>query len=89
MAAALFQDPLWYMWDQDVFLRNRGRELGRLTAWPDVKTMGVASMKACSLNVVLLEHTAKWWVVHSKLPSAIGIKKIRAEASDLFGSSFV
>lgn len=67
-------------WEGEVVIRNRARKDGRLTAWPSVKTTGVASMKACSLNKELLLHTASWWVQFCEQPASIPVDLLRAEA---------
>ena len=67
-------------WEADALLRSRGRQNNRLTIWPTVQTMGLASMKSCSLNAKALELTAHWWVERSDKPSAIPIHHLREEA---------
>ena len=67
-------------WESDTTLRNVGRQFGGLTKWPDTKSTGVASIKACSLNCRLLELTAVWWVQASDSPKAIPIDMLRMEA---------
>ena len=67
-------------WEADALLRNRARQNERVTVWPDPKSMGVSSMKACSQNARVLELIAHWWVERSDKPSSIPIDDIRAEA---------
>lgn len=66
-------------WEADALLRSRGRQNNRLSIWPSVPTMGLASMKACSLNARSLEVLAHWWVERSDRPSAIPIHHLRDE----------
>ena len=66
-------------WESDAFLRNRGREKGYLTVWPNPQSTGVASMKGCALNVRVLEQTAEWWIGYCDRPAAIPIGMIRDE----------
>lgn len=67
-------------WEKDGLLRSRSRELSRLTMWPNPATMGVQSMKACSLNARVLELTNSFWVERADKPSAIPINVIRDQA---------
>ena len=71
-------------WESDTTIRNVGRQLGGLTKWPDTKSIGVPSMKACSLNSRLLEMTAVWWTQQSEQPAAIPIDMLRMEARMIF-----
>lgn len=68
------------VWEEDGLVRNRGRDAKSLTLWPSPKSVGVASMRASSMNARVLEHTATWWVQRSDLPAAIPIDAIRYEA---------
>ena len=67
-------------WESDGLLRNRARQNGCLTMWPSPATMGVASIKACSMNAKALEILAKWWLqlepIYAKM---IPIDKLRPE----------
>ena len=65
-------------------LRNVGRETHGLMCWPDKKSQGVASMKACSLNSALLGVTSRWWVQMTAQPSAIPIDLLRCEVWWIF-----
>ena len=65
--------------ESDGFLRSRGRELKRLTSWPSPALIGLASMKACSMNSKALEVMAGWWVEKADMPSSISIHPLRAE----------
>lgn len=67
-------------WEADALLRNRGRQNEGITVWPDAKSMGVSSMKACSQNSRLLEMVSQWWVERADKPSSIPIDLLRAEA---------
>ena len=69
-------------WENDSLVRNRSRHEGVLTSWPTKKTMGVASMKACSLNERVLELAALWWVRFKDVPAAIPIDLLRGEAGN-------
>lgn len=73
-------DSLAEIWEADSAIRNRGRQNSRLTCWPNPKCMGLASMKACSLNARVLEEVATWWVQRSDKPSSIPIGPLRNEA---------
>ena len=66
-------------WEAVALIRNRARQNGTLTVWPDQKTAGVASMKACAMNCDLLKVTAQWWVQYCEHPASIPIDVIRAE----------
>ena len=61
-------------------IRNVARQHGALLRWPDSKSTGVASMKACSLNSRQLDLTTKWWVRFAEQPGAIPIDLLRTEA---------
>lgn len=65
--------------ESEPILRNVGRETHALMRWPDVKSTGIASMKACSLNAKLLEITSRWWVQMTAQPSAVPIDLLRCE----------
>ena len=67
-------------WESDSTIRNVGRQCDALMRWPDSKCVGVAAMKACSLNPDVLLVTSKWWVQMTDQPSAINIDRLRAEA---------
>ena len=67
-------------WEADATVRNVGRQCDALMRWPDKKCVGVASMKACSMNTDMLLITSKWWVQMTDQPSAINIDRLRAEA---------
>ena len=67
-------------WEADASIRNNSRRLGCITKWPSTKCVGVASMKACSMNGTALLLTAKWWVQMCDEPCAIGIDRLRNEA---------
>ena len=66
-------------WEAVGLIRNRARQNGALTVWPDTKSQGVASMKACAMNSDLLKVTAQWWVQYCDQPASIPIDLIRAE----------
>lgn len=61
-------------------IRNVGRQHDALMRWPDAKSTGVASMKACSLNSRQLHLTTQWWVRFAEQPRAIPIDLLRSEA---------
>ena len=67
-------------WEAEALLRNRARQNGIVTVWPDKKTVGVPSMKACGQNSVLLKITAQWWVQYCEQPASIPIDLLRDEA---------
>ena len=46
--------PAHQAWEADAFIRHSGRERGRLTVWPNEKSVGLPSAKACALNVKVL-----------------------------------
>ena len=66
-------------WENDVLLRNRARVIGLLMKWPDTKSRGIPSMKACELNSTALEHLSRWWAQCSDLPASIPIDAVRDE----------
>lgn len=68
--------------EADCVIRNMGRTHGVLMRWPDVKSTGVASMRAAGLNARLLGLTADWWVQMTREPSAIPIDLLRGEVWD-------
>ena len=65
--------------EADIMIRNVGREHGSLMRWVDKKTIGIVSMKTCSLNNRLLHLTALWWVQMSEKPASIPIDRLRNE----------
>ena len=69
-------------WESDATLRNRGRQHDRITQWPTVKSIGLASMKAANMNCRALELMANWWVACAEKPSTIPIDPLRVEAWD-------
>ena len=73
---------LAHEWESDSLLRNRARQNGCMTVWPSPAAVGVASIKACSMNSKALEILAKWWLqlepVYAKI---IPIDKLRPEDS--------
>lgn len=79
--------------EQDVHVRRRlltgtEEEAARrtLTQWPDLKTVGVKSMKALALNARVLETIATWWTsYHVDHPVALKIDLMRQEAGTLHG----
>ena len=75
-----FSMALSSTWEADALLRNRARQNERVTVWPDPKSMGVSSMKACSQNARVLQLISHWWVERSDKASSIPIDEIRAEA---------
>lgn len=67
-------------WEASSTIRNVGRQCDALMRWPSQKCVGVASMKACSLNGDVLLITSRWWVQMTDQPAAINIHRLRAEA---------
>ncbi len=68
--------------ESDGFIRQHGREFQRLTSWPSPAQIGIASMKACSINSKALEVMAGWWVEKADMPSAVPIHPLRSEVWD-------
>ena len=69
-------------WEADTFIRNRGRETKALTAWPNVRTTGIASIKACSMNANALEVVASWWIQTADKPCTVPIGHMRREVGE-------
>jgi hypothetical protein len=75
-------------WEGDSLIRSRGRHNNQLTVWPCKKSVGIPSMRACSMNSRMLELTASWWVAMVDKPCAIPIGMMRTEAR-LYSTSLV
>ena len=52
-----------------------------LLRWPSQQAIGVASVKALSLNTEALCILARFWTTHCKFPKAVPIDLLRAEAA--------
>ena len=61
-------------------VRERLRDAGHMTRWPDIQCTGVPSVRSMGLNARILEETATWWCPHSNGPVYIPINLCRQEA---------
>ena len=66
-------------WEAASCLRQRAREIGRLTAWRNAKLVGLASCDAMKLNTTSLEVLARYWTSSTDLPKAVPIGLVRSE----------
>ena len=65
--------------EEDRGCRDRLREKGYMTRWPDVASTGVPSVKAMSLNARLLEILATWWCQRCDFSKPLPIDLMRRE----------
>lgn len=68
-------------WDNIVELRALVREHKSLLRWPNKKTTGVISMKACAMNHLLLHASAQMWVPNAGgKPKTLPVDFVKHEA---------
>ena len=72
-------EPLSKMLEAEALIRQLAREQRALTVWKEGNT-GVPSVQHMSMNVVVLEVVARWWLPQTQGPMPIPIDNIRKEA---------
>ncbi|CAE7223344.1 HERC1, partial [Symbiodinium sp. CCMP2592] len=85
MAEGPEAESLAKLLEADVTVRRRFRELGHMTRWPSIHTVGVASCKAMACNARILEILAEWWCPTQEAPAIVPIEIMRREVNALRG----
>ena len=72
------------MWEREDLVRERARAEHRILVWPEPHLVGAPSLRAFSMNRVIIELTAQWWAPQCDQPESLQIATIREEASLVF-----
>ena len=68
------------LWESSPLLRSAFRNSGVLLAWPKPDTVGVASMRALSINRLATEMALTIWCDHSPTPKSPPVQWLKQEA---------